>query len=275
MSYEFYTDYGEGLQLISEHLPFLRCVKFTPVSASIERQTAVVANRPGLKQTSKKVRFKERKIKARFYIKAKSTDQFNRYRAALTRELVREEPYYISCSFSPGIRYLVTCDDEIEIEKDDGKNYKEVDVEFTASLGLGETVFNTEKPLNLSGEYFYLGMNLPSQDDLKYRFTSKTFKVYNASDVTIDPIDFDYSVTMYLTGKDVKIRNDATKEALTISGSVSKKQKIIITRQYVTIDGKMADTSGRFPSLRPGFNPFEIEGASSIDIRFVLRFYYK
>ncbi|MGT4652630.1 hypothetical protein [Bacillus cereus] len=31
---------------------------------------------------------------ARFYIKAKSTDQFNRYRAALTRELVREEPYY-------------------------------------------------------------------------------------------------------------------------------------------------------------------------------------
>ncbi|MFB8734326.1 hypothetical protein ACEQPO_11295 [Bacillus sp. SL00103] len=98
----------------------------------------------------------------------------------------------------------------------------------------------------MSGEYFYLGMNLPSQDDLKYRFTSKTFKVYNASDVTIDPIDFDYSVTMYLTGKDVKIRNDATKEALTIRGSVSKKQKIIITRQYVMIDGKMADTSGRF-----------------------------
>ncbi|WP_426554630.1 hypothetical protein [Bacillus safensis] len=61
MSYEFYTDYGEGLQLISERLPFLRCVKFTPVSASIERQTAVVANRPGLKQTSKKVRFKRKK----------------------------------------------------------------------------------------------------------------------------------------------------------------------------------------------------------------------
>ncbi|MFB8734325.1 phage tail domain-containing protein [Bacillus sp. SL00103] len=105
-----------------------------------------MANRPGLKQTSKKVRFKERKIKARFYIKAKSTDQFNRYRAAPTRELVREEPYYISCSFSPGIRYLVTCDDEIEIEKDDGKNYKEVDVELPRRLGLAKPFLILKSP---------------------------------------------------------------------------------------------------------------------------------
>ncbi|MGG1014858.1 phage tail family protein [Bacillus subtilis] len=270
-------DQGDGDQSLKKLLPFVRLQSFTPESPSIVRTTIDLPNRNGLVLRQRRVKYKERKIKAVFLIKAESPEHFYLYRSALSKLFVQDIPYYVTHSFSPGVRWKVVCDDSFDREKDRHKNYKEIEVEFLALDGLAESKFTTETPLNIEGEHFFPGMNIPDQNEIPYHFKDTAdFKVYNASDVTIYPTEHDYTVEMYLAGTNITIANRTTAESFTIKGTLNSKQKVEIRRIYTLINNTAGvKTSGRFPSLAPGFNSFYVQNASAVDIQFKTRFYYK
>ncbi|KIN56344.1 phage tail domain-containing protein [Bacillus subtilis] len=275
--FDLLIDQGDGDQSLRSLLPFVRLQSFTPESPSIGRTTLDLANRNGLVQRQRRVKYKERKIKAVFLLSARSPEHFYLYRDALAKLFVQDVPYYITHTFTPGVRWKVVCDDVFDREKNREKNYKEIELEFIALDGLSESKYTSETALNVAGEHFFSGMNIPDQNDIPYRFKDVAdFKVYNASDVTIYPTEHDYTVEMYLAGTNITIANRTTGESLTIKTTLNSTQKVEIRRQYVFVnDSAGVKTSGRFPSMAPGYNSFYVQNASAVDIRFKTRFYYK
>lgn len=265
---------GTREHYLSEMLPFLDFRGLSPAAPSIERQTTTLATQHGLIQTSPNVRFQETSVKAKFNLSAKSHQQFYINRQEVIRAFKRVKPFYISTTYDPNRRWLVVCDDGIDIDKDNEKKDKEFEVDFKALKGLAESKFTTSKDFNLASEHFNVGMNIPSKDNIPYSFNSKSFTVFNGSDVALDTIQFDYQVKMKLSGKDVKITNKTTNESIVINGSVKNTQVIKCINQYVFIDDKIASKKGRFPSLEIGDNQFVIENATSVQIDFITRFYY-
>ncbi|MBT2615334.1 MULTISPECIES: phage tail domain-containing protein [unclassified Bacillus (in: firmicutes)] len=278
--YDLLIDFGNGEQKLSELLPKVNLLSFSPPAPIIERDVQSIPGKSGLIQTNqKKVVYKERPIPVKLLIKSVIPQQFYLWRSEVYRLLVRDHSYYISNTFEPYKRWLVTCDGNFSIEKEAQYRHKEFQVEFTCLPGVAESKYNTDSAYNLSKERFGIGMNIPNED-LVYLFEDSNaqlpyqFRVYNGGDIRLYTTEHDFEVELTLTGKDVKISNRNTGEYLMINETLTKAQ-VVIFRQYVTVNGKIAKTTGRFPSLLPGYNLMEVSGASQKSIKFNTRFYYK
>ncbi|WP_336863673.1 phage tail family protein [Peribacillus frigoritolerans] len=275
MRYDLKLDFGDGEQNLNDLLPKVRLSSFSPEAPIVDRKSLALPGRNGIILTNqRKTIYKERKIVVKFHINSRIPEQFYLWRHEVYKLLVRDEPYYISNEFEPYKRWLVICDGNFNIDKDSNKNFKEFDVEFTCITGFAESKFMASEFYNLGGEMYGVGMNIP-QEDLVYRFNNNySFKVYNGGDVRLYPTEHDYSVDLVLSGTNVKIKNNNTGEYLTIKGKLTN-AKVMILRQYVTVNGKIAKTEGRFPSLVPGYNQIVITGANKSSIDFITRFYFK
>lgn len=280
MKYDLLLDFGNGIQGLNDLLPKARLLSFSPGSPIIERKVQSVPGRNGLVLTNqKKVNYKERPVSVKLFLQSDIPEQFYTWRHEVYKLLVRDEPYYISNTFEPYKRWLVTCDGNFSIEKDGQNNHKDIQVDFLCLNGLSESMYTTSSAYNLSKERFGIGMNIPNED-LTYHFEDNNanlpyqFRVYNGGDIRLYTTDHDFEVELTLTGKNVKISNRNNGEYLIINETLTN-AKVIIFRQYVTVNGKIAKTSGRFPSLLPAYNLMEISGASQKIIDFNTRFYYK
>ncbi|MET1176929.1 phage tail domain-containing protein [Peribacillus simplex] len=277
--YDLLLDFGDGEKKLSELLPKVILLSFSPPAPIIERNMQSIPGRNGLVITNQnKTLYKERQIPVKLFIKSVIPEQFYLWRHEIYKLLVRDQPYYISTTFEPYKRWLVTCDGDFAIEKDGQYMHKEFELNFTSLNGLAESKYTTtSSELNLSKERFGIGMNIPSEDH-KYKYSGlwdpSQFSIYNAGDITVFPTEHDYTVEFTFVGKDVKIKNNTNGEYLIIKGSFNK-EKVNIIRQYVMVDGKVPATQGRFPSLVPGVNRFEITGSRSTSVAFDFRFYYK
>lgn len=273
--YDLLIDFGDGEQKLSDLLPKVILLSFSPPAPSIERNMKSIPGMSGLVITNqKKTLYKERQIPVRLMIRPVIAEQFYLWRNEIYKLFVRDKPFYISNTFEPYKRWLVTCDGDFAIEKDGQYRHKEFEVNFTCLKGFAESKYMASEFYNLGGEMYGVGMNIP-QDDLVYSFNNNySFKVYNGGDVRLYPTEHDYSVDLVLSGTNVKIKNNNTGEYLTIKGKLTN-AKVVILRQYVTVNGKIAKTEGRFPSLVPGYNQIVITGANKSSIDFITRFYFK
>ncbi|MBM7029461.1 phage tail domain-containing protein [Bacillus velezensis] len=263
---------------VSESLPGVSLASFTPDAPVFERKSTTLPYRNGIliPRKDNAGRYTERKISVELALDVSNAQQFYTYRHDIYNLFVREDPYYVTCTYEPHKRWLVTCDDSFSVQQNSHQTWGTITFSLTAVQGLSESIFNSLTPVDLNGEHYGLGMNVGEFDNPQYRFTNlKRFNVYNFGDVRLSPIEHDYNVRMHFEGKDIVITNKTTNQSVKLLGTFKKGDLLTLNKQYVIKGSSIVNKQGRFPTLLPGKNEFTISNATYSDLQFITHFYYK
>ena len=122
------------------------------------------------------------------------------------------------------------------------------------------------------------GMNLLNGIDLKYHFVNEHhFKIWNASDITIDPAQR-YGLKIIVTGQTGKFDmvNQTTGDEIVYVNSLQPNDQLVWDDMYCYLNGELCTDSTNLAWMRlaPGWNEFKIYGYNKVDIRFHFRFVY-
>ena len=123
-------------------------------------------------------------------------------------------------------------------------------------------------------------MNIPSRDVLNYHFMTSSFRVYNASDIKVDPYfqNHDLKMIIKFNGSSLKVHNKTTDTTWTYNESSDGSHTIIWDGQLLStyLDGNQVNgkTDFGYLSLDPEWNDIECTGANSVDITFSFPFIY-
>lgn len=124
---------------------------------------------------------------------------------------------------------------------------------------------------------YQFGMNILSEK-LDYHFVNQTqFRVYNASDITINPYEqrHDLKIITKFGGSKIKLTNKTTSTEWAYNKPIGG-STLILNGINNYLDGKLANTNSDYGylTLKPGWNEITVEGASSSDITFSFPFIY-
>lgn len=226
--------------------------------------------------------FGPRDITVSLLIRANNRITFSLMRDEIFEVLLRKEPFFVTHKVQIGKRWLVKVKDSFVIPQ---KFYSGLfDVQLIAIRGCAESRATT-KIINDKGlineDLFSYGMGLETVDDteLIYVHTGKTFKIFNAGNVEVHPFESDLNIEIKnvqgsssnfelinrTNNSRFKINKPvASSEVWKINGPVIKRNSLMATR----------DTAKTFISLEPGWNTFEILGASSATVSFDFKYLY-
>lgn len=122
------------------------------------------------------------------------------------------------------------------------------------------------------------GMFLPADETLSYHFTDKKFKVYNPSDIAIDPYvhQHDLKIITKFSGKSMKISNTTNGTSWEYKKESKGKESIILDGINTTTDGNPTSMFTDFGNivLNTGWNDIEVSGTDSQDLTFSFPFIY-
>ncbi|WP_239255431.1 phage tail domain-containing protein [Listeria ilorinensis] len=214
-------------------------------------------------------------LKLRFFYEGKDVADNQLMMKDLRNIFHCEEPYIVRHSEMPGLRYLVS---NCLIEQEAQSLY---DYVFTITCnvykGYTESFGTTLNPLTFEEEKWQVGLDLPVGEDLPYVFTSKSFKVYNASSIKVNPVlRHQLEVAMTCEGTP-RITNRTTSDTFEYKKSLKKADTLYIQGVYPFVNNQHAgvNTNHGVITLAPGWNEFEITGADNINIAFNFRFIYR
>lgn len=127
-------------------------------------------------------------------------------------------------------------------------------------------------------ELWQQGMNLPNGQDLRYTFTGNSFRIFNASDIMIDPYyqNHDLKLLINFTGGSLKIVNKTTNTSWSYLKSAKKTDQIILDGIRTTLNGNPASVNTDYGNLTlaPGWNDISVTGATDMQITFSFPFIY-
>lgn len=186
--------------------------------------------------------------------------------------------------FLGGKRYLVRLRNTFELEQMvfDGEGeliFETTELPFAESIGTTQII--QQNGINANDELWGYGMGLIADDDsLRYTHGSRTFRIYNAGNVPVHPFEQDLKITIRnVVGSTntFELRNTTNGTFFKVDEAVSSSQTIIIDGPKVTRNGLnyLSKTDYEFIELAPGWNHFSISGATSAEVEFDFRFYYK
>ncbi|WP_166626844.1 phage tail domain-containing protein [Jeotgalicoccus sp. S0W5] len=151
----------------------------------------------------------------------------------------------------------------------------------TTDLPYGESVYTT-KELNDTGlsalaEKYGLVDNI-DDEKTQYVFTEKTFSVWNAGNVTVEPESMYIYITLGLVTTDgsLKFTNKTTGETFAFNKSVTNRNIYLDGMNIMegTAINALRNTNRQRIRLVPGVNNFEITGATFSQITVSFKFYY-
>ena len=111
-----------------------------------------------------------------------------------------------------------------------------------------------------------------------YHFTANNFKLYNPSDIAIDPFGqkHDLQIVMKFSGNSCKVTNNTNGSEWEYKKSSNGSESIILNGINTTVDGQPASANTDYGNiiLDTEWNDISISGANSIDITFSFPFIY-
>ncbi len=111
-----------------------------------------------------------------------------------------------------------------------------------------------------------------------YHFTTSSFKLFNPSDIAIDPYGqkHDLQVVCHFSGNSMKIANASNGSEWEYTKSANSSDTIILNGINTTLNGQPASANTDYGNLilDTGWNDFAVTGANSIDITFSFPFIY-
>ncbi len=194
------------------------------------------------------------------------------YRIFGTRRLIR-----IRTDTDPAKVYFVY-PTPFEITPTAGDHNIQFTIPFDNPSGYRYSLFRSDSPYTFEQNGWQLGMNLLMDGVPSYHFTTKNFKVYNASDIKVDPYEqrHDLKVITKFTGNSVKVTNQTNGSVWSYNKKSDGKQTIVLDGINSFLNGKNCnvDTNWGNLSLNPGYNSIAVTGATTVDITFSFPFIY-
>lgn len=197
---------------------------------------------------------------------------------SLRKLFYRRKPYYVVTSDNPGKKFLVNNPDMNPDYADFSAT--RFDMTFSVKKGYSESLKETDQ-FSLSSGDWQFEAGVLSDDEIKYKHTTTSFKIYNGSTDTINPLlRHKLKVLINLNApKGFKIKNVTT-------GDVFEYKKAIKSNQRLTLDGVHPfinnnrvgiDTNWQWLTLDEGFNDIEIigENISNVQTQWVFPFIYR
>ncbi|MDW4052644.1 phage tail family protein [Staphylococcus saprophyticus] len=192
--------------------------------------------------------------------------------------LFRREPYYIWHSDAPGKKYLVYCDSN---ENEDlTHSFATFKVTFVVVKGYSESLKDTSQ-FSLSSGDWQFEAGVLSDDEIKYKHTTTSFKIYNGSTDTINPL-FRHKLKVLINlnaPKGFKIKNTTTGDVFEYKKAIKSNQRFTLDGVHPFINNKRVgiDTNWQWLTLDEGFNNIEIigENISNVQTQWIFPFIYR
>jgi len=221
--------------------------------------------------------FGTRTITAKFYLDAKDYIDYTLAQRETWQALFDHDPYYITWSRMPGIRFLVHIKpfEFASISQMSGT----FDIEFEAFKGFGESVGRTdEDPIDMDSEMWQMvGQGFVLDEDLVYtEIHGSSFKIFNAGDITIDPRKHDLTISIQGIGTPI-LKNLTTGDSFIYKKTLDSGDTLTIDGVYPLLNGAHCgrDTNHGLVTLLPGWNKIQLTGLSNPVSSFGFRFLYK
>ncbi|MEH7246458.1 phage tail family protein [Neobacillus niacini] len=210
-----------------------------------------------------------RTINASFYQKAVDSEEYASKRHDAFRIFRSNEPFYVIESRNPNKRWLVKV--ATPFQPDQRQLYGFFDVEFTAINPFAESIFTTLDPSANAAQITGLGSRA-----VNYKHTTATFEILNDGDIEIDPRAVPFAITFTGASTNLKIKNLTTGDVWQYTGNSAGSDKVVLNGIRATKNGLSVfrDTNRKLITLAPGWNAFEVTGATSpFEISFDFRYY--
>jgi hypothetical protein len=198
-------------------------------------------------------------------------------RNELFRKLMTLQEFYIVIDAEPGKRWKVEVAAEWSPEK--LGTYGEFALEFVSHSPFSESIATslTAKDFDQLGVW-QVGQGLIEANDMQYRHTTSSFRIYNPGDATVDPRNMPLAITYRGASTNLEIRNVTTSDVWRYTGTTGSADRLAIagTRSLKNdVVNVFRDTNRKLIRLAPGWNDIRLTGASgSYSAEFDFRFYY-
>lgn len=192
--------------------------------------------------------------------------------------LFQRDPYFIWHSMMPGKKYAVYCE-ENAIERKT-PTFGVFSIKFSVFKGYSESLKETDQFSLSSGDWQFEGGML-ADEDIKYKHNTTSFKIYNGSTDTINPLlRHKFKLIINIDApKGFKITNKTTGDVFEYKKSVKSNQNLTINGLHPFINNKRVgiDTNWQWLTLDEGFNDIEITGENigNVQTQWVFPFIYR
>lgn len=210
-----------------------------------------------------------RNINASFYAKAEDSDDYARLRNELFRMLRTDGAFYVKESRNPEKRWIVKT--ASSFTPDQNGLYGFFDVDFIAVNPFAESIVTTLDPSVTAAQITGVGSR-----EIKYKHTTPAFEILNDGDVAINPRALPLVITFKGASTNVKLTNLTTGDVWQFTGTTTVSDTVKLDGIRATKNGLsiFRNTNRKLITLAPGWNDFEITGASgSFEITFDFRYY--
>ncbi|MDW4078351.1 phage tail family protein [Staphylococcus saprophyticus] len=217
-------------------------------------------------------------LELRFMFSGVDIHDYHLFKHKLRQIIYQREPYYVWHSDMPGKKYAVL-PNATEIEDIYSRN-GEISITFSVFKGYSESLKDTDKFSLSSGDWQFEG-GLLSDDEIKYKHDTTSFKIYNGSSDTINPLlrhRFKLIVNIDAP-KGFKITNKTTNDTFEYKKAIKSNQTLTINGVHPFINNNRVgiDTNWQWLTLNEGFNDIEITGEniSEVSTQWIFPFIYR
>ncbi|WP_270529190.1 phage tail domain-containing protein [Limosilactobacillus vaginalis] len=160
---------------------------------------------------------------------------------------------------------------------EDGAHYSLFTMNFDNPSGYRYSLYRSNVVYDFASDSIQFG-ELDTGEKPNYHFATNSFKVYNPSDIAIDPYGqkHDLQVVCHFSGNSMKIANASNGSEWEYTKPANSSDTIILNGINTTLNGQPASVNTDYGNLilDTGWNDFTVTGANSIDITFSFPFIY-
>lgn len=218
-------------------------------------------------------------IDARFLLKFQDWTDYKLAKHDIFKTFLQKSLIRIRTSTEPAIvKYVRT--GSFEIAPLDGNRYECLfTIPFENPSGYKYSLLTSDNLYTYETEGWQIGMNLPNGQDLQYNFVNQSqFRVYNASDITVDPYMQRHELKIIIkhSGGAFGIENKTTGDLYRFNGNMDSNDTLMIDGINTYKNNALADnqTNYSYLTLAAGWNDIRIIGATDLDITFSFPFIY-
>ncbi|OTA48252.1 phage tail domain-containing protein [Limosilactobacillus reuteri] len=196
------------------------------------------------------------------------------YRLFTSRQLIRMRTDVESAI----VRFVYPNLPEIKPDQN-GSHFATFSMNFDNPSGFRYSLYRSDGTYSNDLDGVQFGMNLHMNDDqYNYHFTTNQFKVYNASDIQVDPFGqkHDLKIISKFKGNSMKITNNTNGSEWSYTKASNGEENIVLDGINTTLNGNPASTNTDYGNiiLDTGWNDIAVTGADSVDITFSFPFIY-
>ncbi|WP_323052292.1 phage tail domain-containing protein [Pediococcus acidilactici] len=174
------------------------------------------------------------------------------------------------------VKYVIPATFDIS-PSSDGSHDAVFTVPFENPSGYKYSLLRSDSLYTFNENGWQLGMNLPSED-LIYTHSEPNFKIFNASDIMIDPYyqSHDLMLKINFDGNSLTVTNKTTNTSWSYVKPAKKTDNIILNGIITTLNGEPASVNTDYGNLTlaTGWNDISVTGATDFTVTFSFPFIY-